>query len=496
MTPEKLTRRARELADAGEYVDAWRVIEPLTADVGSDIDNVGHWGTSYLDRAALTEYIQAGNDRKAAYYANAFVDASGLPLDGGSFAYTIQFAKNELPQYKRFWSMTAYTPESIELVPNALDKYVVASYKPGLVTAEDGFRNDLRPGRPAEDEHGQLAGINILDANPIWTYIVDMPTKTSRKNDGPYVPKTLEEAIVYFADEDNAFEYAVASRWPTGVFCPYCDTPDVAFIATRKKWRCRPCNKQFSVKVGTIFEDSPIRLGKWFSAIWMLINCKNGVSSYEIARALDVTQKTAWFLLHRVRAAIKAKSFDRKLAGTVETDECHIGGLMENMHKAKRDRVKAGRKANSATGKTIVQAVLERNGEVRAQILKSLALGPRVEFLNEHVEAGSNVMTDEGYDGKRMSDSTFVHGFVNHQREYVRGNIHTNGVENFWSLLQRTLSGTYVSVEPFHLSAYVDEQSFRFNLRKDTDGGRFLKALSGTTGVRLTYKDLTRAEQA
>lgn len=323
-----------------------------------------------------------------------------------------------------------------------------------------------------------------------------MPKKKVPSNSGPYVPKTLEEAVIYFADEDNAFAYAVSVRWPEGVFCPWCDSSDNSFIASRKIWRCKGCKKQFSVRVGTIFEDSPIRLGKWFTGIWMLINCKNGVSSYEMHRALDVTQKTAWFLLHRIRAAIKAKSFDKKLAGIVEADECHVGGLMENMHKAKKEKVKAGRKANSATGKTIVQAVLERDGEVRTQILESLELGPRLAFLNENVEPGTQVMTDEGYAGKRMDESSFVHDFVNHQQEYVRGNVHCNGVENFWCLLQRTLGGTYVSVEPFHLSAYVDEQAFRFNQRKDTDGGRFVKALAMVPTARLTYKDLIRAEQA
>lgn len=317
-----------------------------------------------------------------------------------------------------------------------------------------------------------------------------------QKPDKPCVPKTLQEAIVYFSDPDRVFEYAVARRWPDGVFCPFCDSPDNAPIASRKTWRCRACNKQFSVRVGTIFEDSPISLSKWFTAIWMLTSCKNGISSYELHRAIGVTQKTAWFMLHRIRAAVKAKSFNKKLAGIVETDECHIGGLIGNMHKDRAAKVRNGRKANSATGKTIVQAVLERDGEVRAQILESLSLGPRLAFLREHVEAGTEVMTDEGYDGKRMQESEFAHDFVNHQREYVRGNVHTNGVENFWSLLQRGLNGTYVNVEPFHLSAYVDEQCFRFNNRKATDGERFERALAMVPTARLTYKDLIRAEQA
>ena len=301
-------------------------------------------------------------------------------------------------------------------------------------------------------------------------------------------PKTLQDAIVFFADPDNAFDFAVQLRWPDGVTCPLCNGSEHSFLSTRKLWKCKGCKKQFSVRVGTIFEDSPISLSKWFTAIWMLANCKNGVSSYELHRAIGVTQKTAWFMLHRIRAAIKAKSFDKKLAGIVESDECWIGGIVKNMHKSRRAEVGKGPRAN----KTIVQAVLERDGEVRAQIIEGLHLPERREFLREHVEKGANLMTDEGT--AHMTD--FIHEYVNHQHEYVRGNVHTNGIENFWSLLQRGLKGTYVSVEPYHLSAYVDEQCFRFNNRKTNDATRFEMALAMTKGCRLTYEKLTRAEQA
>jgi transposase-like protein len=324
-----------------------------------------------------------------------------------------------------------------------------------------------------------------------------MPKKKPTPTSGPYVPRTLEEAIVYFADEDNAFAYAVAVRWPEGVFCPWCDSSEHSFISSRRIWCCKGCKRQFSVRVGTIFEDSPIRLGKWFTGIWMLINCKNGVSSYEMHRALGVTQKTAWFLLHRIRAAIKAKSFDKKLAGIVETDECFIGGLFKNMHERKKQAIRDANtpKKRGGIGKTIVQAVLERDGEIRAQILASTHIEPRLQFLLEHVEKGSQLMTDELSDNPAFKKD-FIHDFVNHEQEYVRGNVHCNGVENFWTLLQRTIGGTYVSVEPFHLSAYVDEQAFRFNARKDNDGQRFVKALAMVPTARLTYKDLIRADEA
>jgi transposase-like protein len=310
----------------------------------------------------------------------------------------------------------------------------------------------------------------------------------------PSFPKTLQAAIEYFADPDNAFNFAVSLRWPEGVFCPFCDSSEHSFISTRKLWKCKGCKKQFSVRVGTIFEDSPIALSKWFVAIWMLANCKNGVSSYELHRAIGVTQKTAWFMLHRVRAAIKAKSFDKKLAGVVETDETYIGGALKNMHKSQR--IKKGieakdgkRRVGPFVGKSIVSAVLERDGSVRAQVLEDMNSDLRREFIRENVENGSKFMSDML--STRFTE--FVHQFINHAHEYVRGEVHTNGIENFWSLLKRGLKGTYVSVEPYHLAAYVDEQCFRFNNRNANDGERFIRALAMTKGCRLTYEKLTRA---
>ena len=255
-------------------------------------------------------------------------------------------------------------------------------------------------------------------------------------------PKTLTAAIRYFADPDNCLNYLVARRWPEGVSCPTCGRSDVSFIAARRVWQCktRHPKAQFSIKVGTIFEDSPLGLDKWLPTVWMIANCKNGVSSWEIHRSIGVTQKTAWFMLHRIRLAMQVKS-DKKMSGTIEADECHVGGLFENMHKGRKEKIKGGKKANSSTGKTIVQAVLERGGEIRAQVLENLTMTPRLEFLQENVEAGAKLMTDDGYNSPRV-DAAFAHEFVNHQIEYVRGDVHCNGVENFWSLLQRGLSGT------------------------------------------------------
>src|SRR5438876_3982493 len=264
--------------------------------------------------------------------------------------------------------------------------------------------------------------------------------ETLERNDEPKVPKTLQDAIVYFSDKERALAFAVAWRWPDGIFCPFCQCCEYSYLSTRQVWKCKGCKKQYSVRVGTIFEDSPISLSKWFTAMWLLVNCKNGVSSYELHRAIGVTQKTAWFMLHRIRAAIKAKSFNKKLAGIVETDETFIGGLLGNMHLSRREQVtraaieertKKARRGpgprrirtgdGPLVGKTIVQAVLERDGEVRAQILDRLITGPKFDFIRKNVEKGANVMTDQA---AQNYGPYFIHEFVNHQHEYVRGNVH------------------------------------------------------------------------
>src|ERR1051325_6659185 len=242
-------------------------------------------------------------------------------------------------------------------------------------------------------------GNNILDSPAQRTYIVRMRKnkEAMERTDEPKVPRTLQEAIVYFADPEIAHAFAVSLRWPDGIFCPFCTCCEYSYISTRKRWKGKGCKKQYSVRVGTIFEDSPLSLSVWFTAIWMLANCKNGVSSYEIHRALDVTQKTAWFMLHRIRAAIKAKSFDKKLAGVVEADECFIGGLFKNMHNRRKKQVRAESEAKGAKtmrgaiGKTLVQAVLERGGEVRAHVIENAELEGRLKYLTDNVDSDSTL---------------------------------------------------------------------------------------------------------
>ena len=290
----------------------------------------------------------------------------------------------------------------------------------------------------------------------------------------------------------------VALRWPNGPTCPECGSDQVIYLANARLFKCRGKHprQKFSVKVGTIFEDSPITLDKWLAAIWMIANDKNGVSSYEIHREIGVTQKTAWFMLHRIRLAMQTGTFT-KLSGQVESDETYIGGKARNMHKYKKVQSIKGR---GTAGKAIVMGILERHGrdkisKVRAKVIQNIATATIQAEIRKAVEPKSQLFTDElsSYVGL---EKEYAHNVINHMEAYVRGNVHTNGIENFWSLLKRTIRGTYVSVEPFHLFRYVDEQSFRFNKRDDDNAGRFAGVVSGVVGKRVTYKKLTGKDEA
>lgn len=306
-------------------------------------------------------------------------------------------------------------------------------------------------------------------------------------------PQTLVEAIRHFTDTQTAFDFMVKLRWPDKVKCPRCQSEEVSFISTRKIWKCKCCQEksQFSVRVGTIFEDSALPLDKWLVAIWLIANAKNGVSSYEIHRALGVTQKTGWFMLQRIRLAMQTGTFE-KLSGDVEADESYIGGRVRSMNAAQRGRAK-GRIGTGGVGKAIVMGLLQRNNgkpsKVKVKHVPNAKRGTVQGEIREHVATGSNVYTDalRSYNGL---NADYVHQVIDHAREYVRGSVHTNGLENFWSLLKRMLRGTYVSVEPYHLFRYLDEQAFRFNFREENDATRFLKAVGSIFGKRLTYSQL------
>ena len=309
----------------------------------------------------------------------------------------------------------------------------------------------------------------------------------------PRDPKTLVEAINHFSNPERAMAYLSAIRWPNGqVICPRCGSNQVTFLANAKIWKCRGTHPQqkFSIKVGTVMEDSPISLTKWLPAMWMMVNCKNGISSYEMGRALGLTQKTAWFMLHRLRLATQTGTFE-KLSGSVEADETFIGGLARNLHRDKRGKKIRG---TGGSGKAIVMGMLERgtiakHSKVLATVVPSNSCAELQSKVRQHIEQGSDLFTD-ALKSYRGLQSEYAHHVVDHAVEYVSGNVHTNTIENFWSLLKRGIKGTYVSVEPFHLFRYLDEQVFRFNTRKDNDAGRFAAAMASVSGRRLTYRQL------
>jgi transposase-like protein len=299
-------------------------------------------------------------------------------------------------------------------------------------------------------------------------------------------PQTLIEAVRYFSDLDICTEFVAKLRWPDGPVCPRCGGTEYSYLTARRLWKCKACKKQYSVKVGTIFEDSPLGFDKWLPAIWLIANGKNGVSSHELHRALGITQKSAWFVLHRIRFAMQTGTFE-KLSGEVEVDETFVGGKTINMHKADRARKIKG----TGTGaRTPVLGLIERGGKVRAEVIpdtKAKTLKPRV---TKAVEAGSAVYTDRHPSYNGLS-AEYSHETVDHAEQYVNGRVHTNGIENFWSLLKRGLHGTYVSVDPEHLFRYLDERVFTFNLRDRTDYGRFEAVLGAVAGRRLTCAQVT-----
>jgi transposase-like protein len=266
-------------------------------------------------------------------------------------------------------------------------------------------------------------------------------------------------------------------------------------------------------------EDSAIGLDKWLPAFWLLANCKNGISSYELHRALGVTQKSAWFMLHRIRYAMQAEDVEMmggRDSGPVEVDEAYVGGHPKNKHLSKRDPGhgkkylldefgdRAGLNPDyvphvcgRATKKTPVFGMLDREArKVRAHVIPEVKREVLMEAIIGNIEKGSTIYSDGLADYRPLRNMEFVHETVNHVNEYVRGQVHTQGIENFWSLLKRGLRGTYVAVEPFHLDGYVAEQVFRYNNRttKDNpldDGDRFTLAVSQISGKRLTYAELT-----
>jgi len=307
------------------------------------------------------------------------------------------------------------------------------------------------------------------------------------KNNTPKLPNSLIEAVRYFADADRCFEFVKSLRWTDGeVACPRCGGADPSFITTRKIWKCKACKRQFSIKVGTIFEDSPMGFDKWLPAIWLIANSKNGISSHELGRSLGVTQKTAWFMNHRIRLAMESGTF-RKLSGTVETDETYVGGLAKNMSIADRKRKVTG---SGSVDKVAIHGAVERGGEVRAGMVERVSQKALVGSVHKWVEFGSTVYSDQsnmynwlGFD--------YTHKSVNHGTgEYVRGDVHTNSIESFWNLYKRAWKGTYTHNLPKNTDRYLAERTFSFNNRELTDYERMVTVTASVAGKRLTYAEL------
>ncbi len=310
-------------------------------------------------------------------------------------------------------------------------------------------------------------------------------------------PQSLLEAVRYFSDLGVCHDYMRRIKWPRGkITCPDCGSDRIGEIKTRHLLRCKDCRKQFSHKVGTIFEDSPLGLDKWFVAVWCVANCKNGISSHELGRALGVTQKTAWFMLHRIRLAMEADDGDG-FDGPAEADTTYVGGKAENMHKRRREKTIQGR---GSVGKVPVHGVLQRTvgdelSQVRVSVLGSENQAELLRQIRGRVRHGAAVYTDaaSAYGDLCL---THVHRAVDHSMSYVDGEAHTNGLENFWSLFKRALGGTYIAVAPFHLFRYVEEEAFRFNNRLKSDFGRFFAILSRVVGKRPTYRVLAAVDDA
>jgi transposase-like protein len=299
--------------------------------------------------------------------------------------------------------------------------------------------------------------------------------------------KSLAEFMEHFHDEQTCREHFAAIRFRNGAYCPHCGHGKVYTFGNGKRYRCADCKKDFTIVTGTVFGETKLPLRKWFIGIYLLANSSKGISSVQLAQHAGVTQKTAWFMDHRLRSAMKQNK--GKLAGTIEADETFIGGLSKNMHKKEREKKITG---TGGVDKAAVFGIKERDGEVRAEVVPSVRKKELHKAIKKNVAKGSTVFTDQwvGYRGLKL----YKHDFVNHgAKEYVRGDVHTNSIESFWALFKRAYHGIYHQMSKKHLQKYVDECAFRLNLKSEEKGFHEIFAETVTRasdGQHLPYKEL------
>jgi transposase-like protein len=297
--------------------------------------------------------------------------------------------------------------------------------------------------------------------------------------------KTLMEFTAYFHDEATCVKHFTDSRFRNGEYCPHCGHDKIYKCANGKRYHCAKCKQDFTVRTKTVFGESKLPLRKWYMVVYLLSTSSKGVSSVQLAKHVGVTQKTAWFMAHRLRSAMKANK--GQLFGTVEVDETYVGGQIRNMHKSKVDRDKLG---TGGKGKAIVAGIRSRTGEVRAKVVMGVESGELHPLIQKEVALGSTVCTDEhraysglaGYTRKAVSHSG---------RIYVEGDAHTNGIESFWALFKRAYHGIYHQMSRKHLQRYVNECAFRVNRKTFTLAEMFSEVMQKTAdGKRLPYKQL------
>jgi transposase-like protein len=295
---------------------------------------------------------------------------------------------------------------------------------------------------------------------------------------------SILEMMEAFPDEQSCIDHLTAIRWRNGEYCPYCGGTELYHFSDGKNHKCKACKARFSIKVGTIFEDTKLPLRKWFLAMWLITSHKKGIASTQLAKDIKITQKSAWFVLHRLRHAARTQSFNAPLDGDVEIDETYVGGKAANRHKGDP------KNGPGTSGKTTVVGALKRGGKAVAIVIKNTDKGTLDGFAHAVVSPSARSVSTDEHGGYKDLGRTFNHGVVRHSAgEYRKGDFSTNGIEGFWSLLKRQIIGIHHHVSAKHLHRYVSESAWRFNLRQTGEGDRVNEIMADGTG-HLRYRDL------